>query len=559
MPNERPPLDQPAARPPAPGDPAPSFRPSTGGEPTPPARRRFTRTHAAIAIVTAFVLLLVALGFQTWRLTTVRANATGTTSASGQATPPSTRPGSATTPSTTPGTTAPTLPNGLNQFASVPGIQCLADLIGKSPTAKISRNTLNAQINTIATWDEQARELEFTQLPEPSLLTPDELTAKVQQEVDQSYSPAEAALDSRLLGALGAVPPGFDMRAGTSALLGDQVAGFYDPSTKQLVLGTNDARRPLSSVGEVTLAHELIHALTDQIVGLPSLDVTTTPAGVLDPDRVQARRSLVEGDATLVMDRFTLSALSAQQQLQILNDPALKGQNGSLATVPNYLRDQLTFPYEAGLDFTCALQRAGGWKAVNGAYSQPPSTSAQILFPDRFASREAAADPADPGALGGPWIKDRAQTFGAADLLSLFKAPGDNPAVALPDPKAATAAWGGGETVQWSNGNQTAVGLSLAERSAGGGGLASSLAFHPAQVEPPTTTPAGPAPGARRLCDSIRDWYSAAFPGGRDGAPNGDEVKVWDGDRQHAVLRCVNGNVRLGMGPDVETARALTR
>ena len=43
----------------------------------------------------------------------------------------------------------------------------------------------------------------------------------------------------------------------------------------------------------------------------------------------------------------------------------------------------------------------------------------------------AAVDPRDPGVPGGDWQRARTSTFGAADLLWLFGAPGDDPARAL--------------------------------------------------------------------------------------------------------------------------------
>ena len=549
QPPDRPPLLQPEPHSPGSGETPAAFAP-----PAPPApkRSRFRRPSRRVlqfgALGLVIVILVVAFGVQTWRLNArTTADSTATT-----APPTPSRPGSTVTPTTTPGTTRPPVSTPNGQVPDVAGLECIADLIGKPPSARISKQSLAAQISAIAGWDEAERELRFTQVPDPSVLTPEEVADRVRRDVDTEYPPDLAALDSRLLSTLGAVPVGYDMRAALSGLLGEQVAGFYDPYTKQLVVASPDGRRPLDPVGMVTMAHELEHALVDQALGLPSLEVPETPTGLDDTDRALSRRSLVEGDATLVTNRFIFSALTQREQLDMLQNPAVNGQGGAVANVPNYLRSELTFPYEAGLDFACAIKLTGGWEALNGAYSQPPSTSAQILFPERFAAREAPADAPDPGQLGGTWLRERAQTLGAAELLWLFQAPGDNPAVALPDPKAAVSAWGGGELVQWGEGDRTALGISLVERRAGGGG-ADTVAVRGPRT--PMQVPA-PTPGAS-LCDSVRDWYAAAFPQSRDGGVTGDEVRAWDGDRQDAVLRCANGNVRLGIGPDLATARAL--
>lgn len=549
-PIQRPPLLDPGARPPNPGDPVPPFRSDAdAATPEPRSHRNRARMVSVVAIVAAFALLVAALSVQTWRLqrTSSSSATTPASTATSSPTRTSTPPGSTTTPSSTPPTTTTPLPPGQQAFAEIPGIRCIADLIGQPPSARITRSTLLGQLRTISTWDEGTRELQFKQLPDPVLLSRDGMAERVARDVDASYSALEADLDSRLLSSLGAVSPGYDMRAATRGLLGGQVAGFYDPTTKQLVVASNDGRRPLDIVGEVTLAHELDHALADQALGLPSLDLVELPSGVLDTDRSVARRSVVEGDATLVMYRYILSALTAQQQLQMLNDPTMRGQD--LQQFPYYLRSQLTFPYEAGINFVCALKQTGGWATVNAAYGQPPTTSAQILFPERFVAREAAIDAPNPGTLGAPWINDRAQTLGAADLLSLFEAPGNNTAAALPNAKALVAGWGGGETVQWSDGARTAVGVSLVERGAASGG-GSVLSFRPAQQVQPR---------AGGLCSSMRDWYTKAFPTSAAGAPTGDEVATWSEARQSAVLRCVGSNVRMGIGPDVDTARALVQ
>ncbi|MFZ4516117.1 MAG: hypothetical protein ACOYN3_07380 [Acidimicrobiia bacterium] len=546
---KRPPLLQPGDRPPAPGDPSPTFGPPVPTEEQPSRSRR--RMFSIIALITAFALLVAALGVQTWRLqhAGARASATAPTSpAVNPASPPSSSAPPSSPPSSTPPTTTTPLPPGLQQFANIPGIRCIADLFGNPPRARINRTTLLSQLQSVASWDEDARELQFKQVPEPVLLTRAGLADRVARDVSNSYSTQDADLDSRLLSSLGAVPAAYDMRNATTSLYGNQVAGFYDPTTKQLIVGSNDGRKPLDVLGEVTLAHELVHALTDQALGLPPLDVTTSPTGVLDTDRTTAQRSVVEGDATLVMYRYVLSALSLQQQQQFLNDPSLRNQAGAVA-VPHFLEAQLMFPYAAGLDFVCALKQSSGWATVNAAYSQPPTTSAQVLFPDRFVAREAAIDPPDPGALGAPWSKDRAQTLGAADLLALFEAPGDDRNATLENPKGLVASWAGGETVQWSDGARTAVGVSLVERRNGGGG-ASSLAFRPTQQ---TTTAPGP------LCNAMRDWYTKAFPLSTTGGQTGDEIAAWTGDRQSAVLRCAGTNVRLGIGPDIATARTIAQ
>src|SRR5207244_5455821 len=83
--------------------------------------------------------------------------------------------------------------------------------------------------------------------------------------------------------------------------LGEQVAGFYDQFTKQLIV----RREPPASAGamgpdglRVVLAHEIEHALQDQNFGIP--DMKTLP----DDDARLARTALLEGDAMAVMTAY---------------------------------------------------------------------------------------------------------------------------------------------------------------------------------------------------------------------------------------------------------------
>jgi len=56
----------------------------------------------------------------------------------------------------------------------------------------------------------------------------------------------------------------------------------------------------------------------------------------------------------------------------------------------------------------------------------------------------------------------------------------------------------------------------------------------------------------------VAGWYSAAFPDASRLSPARGESLALDGDVQDAVLRCPRGGARLGIGPDLRSARRLT-
>ena len=63
----------------------------------------------------------------------------------------------------------------------------------------------------------------------------------------------------------------------------------------------------------------------------------------------------------------------------------------------------------------------------------------------------------------------------------------------------------------------------------------------------------------RGLCQSVVQWYRRAFPSARTVTTRRGERIVRRTADQVGVVRCAQGRVRLGIGPDVATARALVQ
>ena len=139
---------------------------------------------------------------------------------------------------------------------------------------------------------------------------------------------------------------------------------------------------------KVVLIHEMAHALVDQHYDLRALD--RRAAG--DDDMSLAVTALIEGDATLCMivagrDRSVLSAPPALFNFSLsLTRPlmALSGSD-SFRKAPAIFRESLIFPYIKGLSFCLSLTSpTGSWQPVNAAFANPPTSSEQILHPDRY-------------------------------------------------------------------------------------------------------------------------------------------------------------------------------
>jgi hypothetical protein len=360
----------------------------------------------------------------------------------------------------------------------------------------------------------------------PEFLPREEVGRRVADKLNTEYSVDEADIDRRILVAFGALPVDTNLRTLVAQLLSGQVVGFYDTKTDELVVADTEPTSPLGLSAQTTLAHELDHALVDAALGLPDKQLEGPS------DAALATLALVEGDAVLAQEQFALTATPPDQQLGLAGSVELEAAlaQAQLEDFPYVLRAELTFPYTEGTMFVCSLYTQGGWRAVDNAYRELPTTTAQILFPERYAAREGAVDPRDPGALGGPYRRTHIDTIGAVELMWLFQAPGDNLDAGIDDPLGAARAWAGGELHLWTDGPATAVGVALVDRTNQG-----------------------------TLCAAVADWYRAAFPGDRAAEHRSGEKLARDGLAQDAVLRCDGRDVRLGIAPDLDAARALTR
>lgn len=376
-----------------------------------------------------------------------------------------------------------------------------------------------ADVSTVAPIVEGLRELSFEEDPEPVYLGSRDLRDRVTGMADETEELLEA--QGTLLTALGALPEGVDLDAELQDLLGEQVAGFYDPDTGELVVLDRVAGGGLSTIELLALVHELQHALADQRLGIPDLSAINRE----DQDAATAAQALVEGDAQLTTEIYAARSLRPADQLAGASE-----QVPGLGETSHFLARSLLFPYVEGARFACSLFREGGWEAVDAAYGDLPRSSAEILFPERYGSGPGPVDPPDPRGLPSPWEETATLTFGAADLLFLFEAPGDDPTAGLTDPRERVRSWTGGEAHVWTWGRRTAVGLVLS------------------------------ASDGEAMCESVTAWWRRASAEAEDRT---EEVPgaalATDGRPRDGVLFCEGDSVRLGLGPDLPVARAAVR
>lgn len=251
------------------------------------------------------------------------------------------------------------------------------------------------------------RGLPFLNDIEKAFQSPEELQQVLLSEIERTYPDDTLfSLEKRLL-KFGFVISPINLRQMISQLLSQQIAGYYDPREKKMVLiaadpGSSGQKGVLPieyftrflvegmgySLEKILLSHELTHVLQDQHFNLLAL-----PFEALDPeDTTSAVRALIEGDATLVMMDYILEqqGVNSTQVPDIANSmyawmdsPFVRGF-GLFQTVPRYIMDNLLFSYMYGFDFVLQLKQQGGWELVNQAYNDFPVSTEQILHPEKY-------------------------------------------------------------------------------------------------------------------------------------------------------------------------------
>lgn len=402
------------------------------------------------------------------------------------------------------------------------------DLAEPSPGAHREHDG-DEQIQYVAQRVEKLRGIPFRTQVLPVWLRDRQLLRRIRQDTLATYPRRNADEQETILRMLGAVRGGWlDLRKLAISGTASNLLGLYVPGTNELLVRYLSNTRTLSPAEEVVLSHEMEHALADQEFDLP----TSERIKLRNEDARAAMSAVMEGDASVIERQFVHSSLTDVQRQDYRSDPALTSignVHGASPTLRSpYLEDQAGFPYSFGTAFVCGVLERDGWKGVNALYKRPPQSTAEVLFPDRYENEEHPKDPRDPRAPRG-WKEQPVESFGAADLMSMFAAPGAYKSHSMDDPYDRARSWAGGEVHVYRRGPEAALALDL--------------------VEYPD--------GLYGLCDSVEAWYRVAFP-------INDELKETPGERfaienrwGTAVLRCDGDDVRLGIAPSLGTARAL--
>ncbi len=227
----------------------------------------------------------------------------------------------------------------------------------------------------------------------------EEVTAFMKQRIQEEYEPGYIDSEELLYKRLGLIPKDMHYQEFMVSLLTEQVAGYYDHIRETLHIADwieQDLQEP-------TLAHEIYHAIQTQEWGARDF----LDSKKYNQDRINAHAALLEGDATILMLDYSDNIMLGGNQKMSQNPRLLRGMAKMLvsatkgdaqnfpiaATAPEALLHSMVFPYEYGLNFLATL-REKGWsdQQFRDLYKNPPTTTEQILHPERFIERDEPSE-----------------------------------------------------------------------------------------------------------------------------------------------------------------------
>ncbi|WP_276258575.1 Hvo_1808 family surface protein [Haloglomus litoreum] len=153
---------------------------------------------------------------------------------------------------------------------------------------------------------------------------------------------------------------------------GSNVLGFYSPRNDSIVVVSESTPPKLRD--ELTLGHELTHALQDQVYNLTNYTRPTREV-------YNAYNGLFEGDSHYTEQLYRQRCNGEWSCLSLPSEGAGGGGGGDIHFGVYFLN---FFPYSDGPPFVRYHRDAGGWDRVNAMYDDPPASSEQVIYPAKY-------------------------------------------------------------------------------------------------------------------------------------------------------------------------------
>lgn len=260
----------------------------------------------------------------------------------------------------------------LGTFLVVASAACeSAPAVGDSPYAK----TLGRAIPKV----EEATGLTFKTTPVLETRSKEEVREFVLKQLTSERAKTMLAGQEGVYKRLGLIPDSVDVGDLLQRLLEEQIVGYYDPKTK--VLYVVEGGRP--DLVDVTITHELVHALQDQYINIDSIQ-----GAVDNADRQVSAQAVLEGQAVYAQLVASLGAtgmrLGGWERARLaMRD----GQSGMpiFSSAPMIIRESLLFPYTGGADF---VHRFSLRRPTAELLGDMPVSTRQLLNDDSYFGAE---------------------------------------------------------------------------------------------------------------------------------------------------------------------------
>jgi hypothetical protein len=205
---------------------------------------------------------------------------------------------------------------------------------------------------------------------------------------------------------LGLMAEDDDLEAILTKIQLQQVNALFDDQTEKVYVVVDQSA--IGAMGKLAYAAAYMGAVQQELFGIATIRRRTRKVGA---DSFRAANALIMGDVAQVSAAYIATAMTSDEA-RIVREPVTDSQ---LLKAPRIVRETVLFPFQEGADFVAQLYGEGGWDAVNGAYSDPPSSTEQVLHMQKYIDREESHRTSIPDIsadLGRGWSQVSSDTMG---------------------------------------------------------------------------------------------------------------------------------------------------
>jgi len=225
---------------------------------------------------------------------------------------------------------------------------------------------------------EKAVGLKFKTPPKIETRSKDQVREFVTKQFTDSLAKHDIAGQEAAYKRLGMIPDTLKLQPFLTSLLEEQIVGYYDPHTKVLYVVDGSPK----DMAQLTITHELVHALQDQYISLDSVQKIRD-----DNDRLSAAQSVFEGQAVYEQISIMLGgsniAINLPGGWDRIREMIRENQSSMpiFAAAPKVIQETLIFPYLSGAEFYRNYKER---KPGSIIYNDMPVSTEQIIHPAAF-------------------------------------------------------------------------------------------------------------------------------------------------------------------------------